>query len=596
MHRNNSRYESIEVPVNKQFQHDLSHTHITSMDFFRLHPLLCQEVIPGGKYSIDLRAIVSSAPLATQVYGGCHLDMHAFFVPYRIIYENWNAYYAGNDRSISSYESLPYVTGFGLSSICGSTNGQESSNNSYKEIRRVFGALGYPTFSASNLNISTMRYSLLFARAYQQVWWDYYRDSVNIPESVKSQYLDTDGGEMGLSPFVVRYRTFKKDFVSTLLASPQLGGVSSARVSTALGPVVSLSNGSNYNQLFNSVTGPFTASLSAGAVGTTSTSLVNSVSTSVLRGAIAMQRYLERLNVTGTRPMERLFSLLGAKPSPERLDMAELLGGKTIRVNIDGLVNSGSNEQLVSGSAVTATLNAWGIDNDSAEFGNFFGQGYQTGYASGSGQTDKINYTASEHGVLLVIGSLVPEYINPNVVPRGLIRGLSTPDASREDFFIEDLDGLGYDETLLCEVATPSSFDVAFNTDTWASDFNPYNVVGYRPKYEDYRYVANRISGDFQEKDSARALRNLAFTLSYPEVLDVREVQAGLQLTTSNFAYRALFDKHFQIADESVDHFIVYLSVVNDASLPLSGNQLPTELSDLANSESLLISNGGVRL
>ena len=346
------RNQTINVPENQKFKHNLSHTHVTTLDYFRLQPLMCTEVIPDSDYSFDLRTMISSAPLGTQVYGGCHLDVHAFFVPSRLIYENWNNYYAGDSRTTSFDETLPYIPAQSLADLMGNPLGEAPNNDdTFKELRRVFGSLGYPTFASVNANSSSVRYNIMQARVYQKIYWDYYRDSVNIPESSASSYLDKSGGLMGLSPFVVRYRTFKKDYISTLLASPQLGNGSIAY------------GGFGYRQNSSSISSArplyYTISTSgngpgvyAGTAISSSTSTTMQIApqttTSMLRGALAMQRYLERLNVTGTRPMERLLSLLGAKPSAERLDMAEFLGGKTIRVNIDGLVNSGSNEQVIT--------------------------------------------------------------------------------------------------------------------------------------------------------------------------------------------------------------------------------------------------------
>lgn len=593
------RNQTINVPENQKFKHNLSHTHVTTLDYFRLQPLMCTEVIPDSDYSFDLRTMISSAPLGTQVYGGCHLDVHAFFVPSRLVYENWNNYYAGDSRTTSFDETLPYIRAQDLANIMGNPVGESPNNgDTFKELRRVFGSLGYPSFANVNTNSQSVRYNIMQARVYQKVWWDYYRDSINYPESSASSYLDKAGGLMTLSPFEVRYRTFKKDYISTLLASPQIGNSSIAY------------GGWGYNVKSQSITGarPLYYTVASGQVGmyagspassgtSTSMSIAPQTTVAMLRGALAMQRYLERLNVTGTRPMERLLSLLGAKPSAERLDMAEFLGGKTVRVNVDGLVNSGSNEQISTSTILSSSLNAWGIANDQGSNGNFYGQGYQTGHASGSGQTEKLHYHPTEHGYIMVIASLIPEYHNTNVVDRQFIRGLSTPNSDRFDFFHSDFDGLGYQEALLSEVATPSQFDIAqVQGSTWLNNFNPYNVVGYEPKYEDYRRVADRISGDFQEFESAAAMRYLAFTLSLPEIYTVSEVKAGQKLTTSSFAFRAMFDKHFQIADSGLDHFVVYCSIVNDAVMPLSGNQLPTELSDMANSNLNEISYGGVRL
>lgn len=594
------RPEAVEVPVNKNYQHDLSHRHTTTLDFFRLQPVLCQEVIPGGKYSIDLRAIIQSAPLSTQIFGGCHLDLHAFFVPNRIVYEDWNAYFAGdraNQFSTTNPYHLPYVlTSDVASHFVELPDDDETMKNTKRERRRVFSSLGAPVHFP-NTSPYEFNFSALQARAYQKIWWDYYRDSVNISESSKYTYCPVNGGDVRdqkTYTFEPRYRTFKKDFITTLLQNPQLGSEAFATLNTLYkstdydGPVFPLYFGNDPNKLL--------ANSSDQMSGMYNYEVLQTVAPHALRGAMAMQRFLERLGITGTRPMERLLSILGVKPSAERLQMAEFLGGKTIKVNIDGLVNSGSNEQISTATEV-GQKNAWGIHNSAGTYGDHYGQGYQSGYAVGSGQSEKINYTATEHGHIIVIASLIPEYVNPNGLQRQFIRGLATPDSDRFDFFTPDMDGIGYQEMLLNEVHSISDSDDLFpHGSDWITYGNPYNVVGYQPKYEDYRYCADRLSGDFLEVQSALSLRNMVFSLQFSEVYHPDDVQAGLPLTTSNFGFRSLFDKHFQISSDTVDHFVLSMYNVIDCSLPVTSNQLPTELSDLANSEMLSVANGGVRI
>lgn len=593
------RPEAVEVPVNKNYQHDLSHRHTTTIDFFRLQPVLCQEVIPGGKYSIDLRAIIQSAPLSTQIFGGCHLDLHAFFVPNRIVYEDWNAYYAGdraNQFSTTNPYHLPHVRTTDIAPhFIGLPDDDEATQNIKKERRRIFSSLGAPVHFP-NTSPYEFNFSALQARAYQKIWWDYYRDSVNISESSKLTYCPVNGGNVTSQityTFAPRYRTFKKDFITTLLQNPQLGSETFAKVNH-------LTKSVDYTghtwPMYLGESSRFIVNSDEQSYSSGTAEAILSIAPHALRGAMAMQRFLERLGITGTRPMERLLSILGVKPSPERLQMAEFLGGKTIKVNIDGLVNSGSNEQI-STDATEGQMNAWGIHNSAGSFGDHFGQGYQSGYAVGSGQSDKINYTSTEHGHILVIASLIPEYANPNGLQRQFIRGLATPDSDRFDFFTPDMDGVGYQEMLLNEVHSISDSDDLFaHGSDWIRYGNPYNVVGYQPKYEDYRYCADRLSGDFLEVQSALALRNMVFSLQFSEVFHPDDVQAGLPLTTSNFGFRSLFDKHFQISSDKVDHFVLSMYNVVDCSLPVTSNQLPTELSDLANSEMLSVANGGVRI
>lgn len=592
------RNETVQVPFNQQYQHDLSHWHNTTLDYFRLHPILCVDMVAKDSFSVDFRNLIQSAPLASQVFGSAHVDLHAFFVPYRLLYSQWNDYKTDVEGT-NSY-TLPYVTTYGIFDIFQERGVSSDINGPIRDKARIFSALHYPTFTSA-LGTSTFGrqpWSLLYARAYQRCWWDWYRDSVNIPESEKSVHIFTDGGKHDSRPaeFTARYRTFKKDYITTLLASPQLGNPSSAGVTSSVGPTKSVASGNNYTQLFNSVAGPFLAPTSGSF--NTAASLSENVSVAALRGATAMQRFLERLNVSGSRPMERLFAMFGAKPDPVRLQMSEFVGSYTFKVNIDGLVNSGSNEFISNTTGVDGYANnAWGLLNgQGTDGGDFVGQGSQTGYAVGSGQSDTFNYTANEDGVFMVIASLIPEFANPNSVPRQMFRGLSTADASPLDFFTPDFDGLQYQEMLINEVAFPSTYDMDINSMWSYSNYDPYQVVGYQPKYEDYRYIQDHVSGDFLLPESSEAMRQLVFTRSLPENYDPSDVHAGLELTTSSYIDRVQFDKHFQIPNPMLDHFVLSSYVVINASRPIPVNQLPTELSDLANSNLEEISNGGVRL
>lgn len=581
--------QTVKVPVNKSFRHKLSHRHTTTLDYFRLQPVVCTPMIPGDQFPVNIQTLVQSAPLATQVFGNVHLDLHAFFVPNRLVWDEWEPYFLGDGRSTDTYHTFPYMTNKSFNELFGT--GTDSFNQAvYKERRRVFGSLGYPV----NTNIpQNFGLSVLQARAYQRIWWDYYRDSVNIPEKYKWGYLSVDGGvDTSSETFACRYRTFKKDYITTLLESPQMGDSSTAFVnSNILGDVANLSQ--SY-PLFISATNDnpqIVRDSSSSPVSSQGRLVSSGLSIPLLRGAVAMQRYLERINVTGTRPMERLLSLLGVKASAERLDMAEFIGATSVNVNIDGLVNNGS--QHIANDLQGMT-NAWGITTSGEDTGTPVYQGYQTGYAHGRDMSKPFNYTAKEHGFFIVIASLVPEYSNPNAMNRQFIRGISTPDADRNDFYNPDFDGVGYQEMLLSEVCMPTSADN--NPDNDWSSFDPFQVVGYQPKYEDYRIEQDRISGDFNEATSAKALRNMVFTRSFQQMYDPEDITAGLRLTTATFADRAQFDNHFQVSDSGLDHFVLSLYVDNVATRPVSANELPTELSDMANSSLLDVANGGVRL
>lgn len=127
-------------------------------------------------------------------------------------------------------------------------------------------------------------------------------------------------------------------------------------------------------------------------------------------------------------------------------------------------------------------------------------------------------------------------------------------------------------------------------------EYDPFAVVGYAPKYEDYRYQSDRLSGDFMSLVGAESMPQMVFTRNFAEFIDPSGLVAGLNLTTSSAADRTSFDKHFVITDNRYDHFILNNYIVVDASRPISGHEMPTELSELSNSKLLDVSNGGMRV
>ena len=577
------RQQKRSVLVADKNHFDLSHAHRTTLDFFRLQPIFCKDMMAGDSFDVNVRTFLEAAPLATKVYGSAHLDLHAFFVPSRLLWDNWNNYYLGNTRANDPLYTIPAIYGDAIYQRFGEN--RENDGQFEREARRVFSGLGYPMYAESQDNSFTL--SALPARAYQQIWWDYYRDSVNIPEVDKPSYINDyyrqyTSQDIALL-MVPRYRCFHKDYISTLLRNPQLGNEAGASVTTTLS-----GSSSSEVQTIN-----FSQSDNREFFGASPyPSVLRNVGANALRASMAMQRYLERLNVTGTRPLERVFALLGVQPDKTRLDMCEFIGAKTITVNVDGLVNNSSNV------AISDTDNAFGVQKDLS--GEPVGMGYQQGQSRASGQSDSFSYSATEYGYFIVIACLVPDYVNVNSVDRMFYRGLSTPNHDRFDFASVDFQGLGYQEVLASEVFFPDHASVERNA-AWKSvrdggSYDPYAVVGYTPKYEDYRYQGDRLSGDFMSLKGRNSMPQMVYARNFSKFIDPSGLVAGLNLTTATHADRADFDDHFVVANSEYDHFVMNNYIVCDAVRPLTANEMPTELSQLANSRLLDIANGGMRM
>lgn len=589
---NLKRHQKVSVPVNNASRHDLSHQHLTTLDFFRLQPIGCMECVAGDKISFDVRTLIEAAPLATKVYGSCHLDIHSFFVPFRLLWRDWNNYYYGDGSSdtfsLPSYNASNAV----LNGLFNPTTSSvpPSDDPIYKLRRAVFGSLGYPTQTLAYSGYQRML-SLLPARAYQLVWWDWFRDSVNIAESTKASYIFNDGGDRTSSTEIVpvftpRFRTFRKDYITTLLtgANAAVGTSSSTVDSELIGVSDGKVSGLNGSPVINAGGKSFAA---GAAVGSSSTSrhILASLQIPALRAAAGLQRFLERLGISGTRPLERIKSTFGIQPDPERLDMSEFIGYKSIPIGIDGLINTGSSEGL----GKNADDNAFATDiwrYDSVPYGQ------TTGRSSASGQTDTFTYHATEHGYILTVASVIPDYINGSVIDPLFTRGLGPASQGPIDFYQPDLDGTGYRPVSLGQLVVPNGKITGWD-DTAKPDFD--KVVGYQPYAEDYRFIFDRVSGDFNENSSLNFLRNMAFIRDLTQTLKPAAVVAGLNLTTPSSNDVKSFDNHFQVASESFDHFVLNCYFAVDAIRPVSSSELPTELSDMANRTMIEVDKNGIR-
>ena len=82
----------MEVPSTNVF--DLSHSNKLSFNMGDLVPVLNQEVYPGDKIQISLMHLLKMAPLVTPVMHRCKVDFHAFFVPNRLLWENFEKFQA----------------------------------------------------------------------------------------------------------------------------------------------------------------------------------------------------------------------------------------------------------------------------------------------------------------------------------------------------------------------------------------------------------------------------------------------------------------------------------------------------------------------
>ena len=74
---------------------DLSYEKKLTCDMAQLIPVMCDEVVPGDVFQIGNQAVVRFQPLVAPILHEINMYVHYFFVPYRILWDDWEDFISG---------------------------------------------------------------------------------------------------------------------------------------------------------------------------------------------------------------------------------------------------------------------------------------------------------------------------------------------------------------------------------------------------------------------------------------------------------------------------------------------------------------------
>lgn len=95
---------------------DLSYDVKLTADFSNLYPVMCDEVLPGDVFKIGCSQVVRFNPLITPVMHEVNVYVHYFFVPYRLLDDNWETFITGGRTGMdnSTLPRWPYQAYIGF--------------------------------------------------------------------------------------------------------------------------------------------------------------------------------------------------------------------------------------------------------------------------------------------------------------------------------------------------------------------------------------------------------------------------------------------------------------------------------------------------
>lgn len=444
-----SIFDTVAVNKIRKSLFNLSHMRKFSASMGYLVPIQVTECLPNEDYHIHHEALVKFSPLLAPMMQECDMYIEDFFVPNRLVWDNWNDFITPSDDGTfpampyTTFESSNYNTGFGVGTLAD--------------------YLGLPsgTLPASSLNICTLPF-----RAYQLIWNEYYRDQnlqaeINIKKNVDG--VEQNGFSRGL--YTLRKRCWPKDYFTSALPTTQRGGdVTLPIQGTAVVKVSDSASATNLSALKATATsGSTSVSLST----TTSTSGIangrlfadlsngsySAPTINELRRATALQEYLELNMRVGGRINEYIYGNFGRRVPDYRIDRPQFIGGYRAPIVVSQ-VNQTSSTDSTSPIATMA------------------------GQAIGTGNTRTVKYNTYEHGYIISLMSVLPKASYQQGLPRKFTR------FDPLDFANPKFGNLGEQAIL--------------NKEVYAAATSPDGTFGYTPRYSEYKYEPSTVHGEFK--------------------------------------------------------------------------------------------------
>jgi len=463
MHRNKSvdvhRFSMIPKADIPRSSFKREFTHKTTFDAGYLVPIYCDEVLPGDTFNLSMTAFVRMATPITPIMDNLHLDTFFFFVPNRLIWNNWQKFMGQQDNP---GDSTSYVVPQQVSPAGGYAVG---SLQDY---------MGLPTVGQVN-NTSTVSHCAFWPRAYNLIWNEWFRDQ-NLQNSVT---VDKGDGPDLYSNYTLLRRGKRHDYFTSSLPWPQKGASVTLPLGTSapvkgIGFTGSISAGSisgvresgggtaTYNQYSSSMVMNATATGSSGAP-TIYADLSQATAATInqLRQSFQIQKLLERDARGGTRYTEIIRAHFGVISPDARLQRPEYLGGGHAPIVVSPIAQT-------SGTSASGTT---------TPLGNLAAMG--TSLANRHGFTQSF----TEHGVILGLASIRADLTYQQGLPRMWSR------STRYDFYFPAFATLGEQAVLNKEIYVTGT-----STDN--------DVFGYQERWAEYRYKPSQISGLFKSTSS----------------------------------------------------------------------------------------------
>lgn len=447
---------------------DLSYEKKLTFDMGNLIPMMCDEAIPGDVWDIGNRAVIRFQPLVAPVLHAMKMRTYYFFVPYRLLFDQWEEFITRGTTGNSDID-LPIWD-----------PDLATAPTDVTDKTTLWDYMGFPTGIVPPPSGCPLDFP---RRAYYFIWNEYFRD-----QNLQSEIDFEDPNQ-----WRILNKNWQKDYFTSALPFQQRGTAPALPIVGDTSVEFDIPQASDYTGNTGMMWAPTAAGLNwvsqtlAGSYYETPAALgdspsaaainadfntvlsdnnvvsgagLSSVDIADLRLAFQTQVWMERNARAGVRYTEFLHAHFGVSPRDDRLQRPEFIGGTSNPVIISEVLQTSED-----GTTPQGNLAGHGITVQSANVGR---------------------YRVQEYGLIMGIACVTPVTAYQQGVNRQWLR--------REtfDFPFPEFAGLSEQEIFYAELKT---------IDQSIPNSNALNrsVFGFTGRYNEMRYKPTQVCADMRD-------------------------------------------------------------------------------------------------